>query len=168
MKELTQKYLKEIFDYKDGFLYWKVSLNLHIKIGSKAGSLHHTGYYNIGINGEKYLTHRLIYLYFNKTLPKMLDHIDNNRSNNKIENLRSSTRSENNRNAKKWKKSTSSIYKGVSWYRNKKWISYINFNKKRFHLGYFTNEIDAAKAYNIKAIELFGEYANLNVIKGDE
>ena len=38
-------------------------------------------------------------------------------------------------------------------------------NQKRIHIGYFTNEIDAAIAYNKKAIELFGEFACLNIIK---
>ena len=43
---------------------------------------------------------------------------------------------------------TSSRFKGVSWHKaNEKWKAYINIDKKRFHLGYFINEIDAFKAY---------------------
>jgi len=60
---------------------------------------------------------------------------------------------------------SSSIYKGVSWHRNeKKWRSRIRYNYEFISLGYFHNEIDAAKAYNQKARELFGEYAYLNII----
>lgn len=58
---------------------------------------------------------------------------------------------------------SSSKYKGVSWHiiRNK-WISHVKHNKKTHHLGYFDIEEDAALAYNQKAKELFGEFANLN------
>jgi hypothetical protein len=37
-------------------------------------------------------------------------------------------------------------------------------NKKRIHLGYFKNEEEAAIAYNVAAVELYGEYARLNII----
>ena len=60
---------------------------------------------------------------------------------------------------------TSSKYKGVSWHKRiKRWSAKINYRKQAIHLGYFKDEIDAAKAYNAKAIELFGEYACLNKI----
>ena len=41
-------------------------------------------------------------------------------------------------------------------------------NKKLNHLGYFKSSMDAAKAYNKAAIKLFGEYANLNILSGNE
>ena len=52
MKEITQEYLKFLFTYKDGFLYWK-NINKYChnrKNGDKAGSLNQNGYYNIKIN----------------------------------------------------------------------------------------------------------------------
>ena len=62
----------------------------------------------------------------------------------------------------------SSKFKGVSWFkRTEKWKAQIQYRKKVIHLGYFKDEIDAAKAYNAKAIELFGEYACLNKIDDD-
>jgi hypothetical protein len=57
-----------------------------------------------------------------------------------------------------------SKYKGVSMRRGK-WIAAINKDGKRYNLGTFKNEIDAAKAYNAKALELFGEFAWLNEIE---
>ena len=62
-------------------------------------------------------------------------------------------------------KNNTSGYKGV--YFNKKankWMSYIRYNNKLINLGLFVNPIDAAIAYNNKALELFGEYARLNII----
>jgi hypothetical protein len=55
----------------------------------------------------------------------------------------------------------SSIYVGVKKYNNK-WVSQISINKKKIGLGYYYNEIDAAKAYDIGAIKYFGNDATLN------
>ena len=86
---LTQKEVCDYFDYVDGILYWKVQKANAIKIGQAAGSLdERTGYYRIHINSKMYKTHRLIFLYHHGYLPNYVDHIDNNRTNNRIENLR--------------------------------------------------------------------------------
>ena len=62
-------------------------------------------------------------------------------------------------------KNKSSKYKGVSLRKNtKKYRACIHINKKRYDLGSFNNEDDAARAYNIKAKELFGEFAYLNEV----
>jgi group I intron endonuclease len=67
---------------------------------------------------------------------------------------------------KKINKNSSSKYVGVSWDKSsKKWVSYINYMKKRYRLGLFEIENDAALAYNIKALELYGEDAKLNIIE---
>ena len=98
--------------------------------------------------------------------PKKLeiDHIDNNPLNNQKKNLRICTRSQNLANKPKYKIGTSK-YKGVSWDKhNNKWVSCIKYNQKNIHLGRFKNEIDAAKAYNERAKELFKEFAYLNEV----
>ena len=166
MKEITQQQIRSLFNYKEGNLYWKnVKPNRMVKNGDKAGSLNKiTGYYTISINNKAHLTHRLIYLYHHEFLPKFLDHIDRNRSNNKIENLREVTLSQNNRNSKPSKNSLSE-YKGVSWDKKiNKWIAQIKYQNKNIGLGSFDNEIEAALTYNTKATELFKEYAYLNNI----
>lgn len=59
---------------------------------------------------------------------------------------------------------TFSKYKGVTWRNHaKRWTSQIVFDKKLKHLGYFKDETEAAKAYAEKAIEYYGEFANLNI-----
>ena len=63
------------------------------------------------------------------------------------------------------KEGSSSIYIGVFYVkRNKNWMAKIPFNGKSIYIGKFKNEIDAAKAYNAKAIELYGDKARLNII----
>lgn len=90
------------------------------------------------------------------------DHIDGNGLNNQKSNLREATHEQNRRNTKSYKNGVSK-YKGVSYRKDsKKWRSIINFNKKVIRLGYFSSEIEAAKAYDVKAKELFGEFAWLN------
>jgi len=94
------------------------------------------------------------------TKPKtFVDHKDHNGLNNQKHNLRESTHAQNqmNRNCYEGFK-----YKGVSYIKLNKWRARIKFNQKQIHLGYFTDEIQCAKAYDIKAKELFGEFANLN------
>lgn len=60
---------------------------------------------------------------------------------------------------------STSNYLGVSWFkRDSCWRGWIKHNGKQIHLGYFDTEVEAAKAYNEKAIELFGEFANLNLV----
>ena len=77
----------------------------------------------------------------------VVDHIDNNKLNNNLENLQLTS---NRHNCSKDKKGTSK-YTGVSWHKaSKKWASQIRINGKVKHIGYFSNEIDASKAYQSK------------------
>jgi len=63
------------------------------------------------------------------------------------------------------KDNASSKYFGVSFIkREKKYRACISKDKKSYHLGSFTDEIESARTYNIKAVELYGKYANLNII----
>lgn len=91
------------------------------------------------------------------------DHIDRNPLNNRRNNIRISTPSQNSFNSSKFTRATTSKYKGVCYHKHKKlWIASVSANKKRYHLGYFKNEIDAANAYDLKAKELHNDFAALN------
>jgi hypothetical protein len=75
----------------------------------------------------------------------VINHIDFNKSNNKVDNLEIITNRENCN--KKHLKSTSK-YVGVHWNKEKrKWKSTIRINGNRNHLGYFNNELEASEAY---------------------
>ena len=67
-------------------------------------------------------------------------------------------------NSKK-QKGSSSKYKGVTFDKwTSRWESYIGYNGEKIHLGRYKSEEKAALVYNEKAKELFGEFANLNII----
>ena len=108
--------------------------------------------------------HRLVAKAFilNLTDLPCVDHKDRNCLNNHLSNLRWCTRKENQQNMSKHKYTTS-VYKGVCFHKTaNKWIAKICHNGRSIHLGYFTNESDAGKAYDRKASELFGVFAKLN------
>lgn len=91
-----------------------------------------------------------------------IDHINHVGLDNRKSNLRICTHQENNMNRKS-NKISSSKFKGVCWDKSKnKFKAYIKINKKLYNLGRFDSELDAALAYDAKALELFGEYAYLN------
>lgn len=91
------------------------------------------------------------------------DHIDSNGLNNQRSNLRPATASQNRWNMRK-REGRTSKYKGVYWHKKtRKWMARIGHLYKHKYLGNFTNEIDAAKAYDSAAIKLFGEFAFLNL-----
>lgn len=148
--EVTQSQLHKLFDYKDGNLIWKVDKSPQVKVGDIAGYLSQIGYIYIGIDGKLYRAHRLIYLYHNGYLPLSIDHIDGNKTNNKIENLRSATTSQNQMNSKINTRNTSGI-KGVVWHkRDKKWIVRVRVKSKTYCIGYFDDK-ELAKASAIEA-----------------
>lgn len=80
-----------------------------------------------------------------------------------LENLNYKSRSHNSQNRPK-NSNCSSQYTGVYKNNRNKWISEIRKDNKKYSLGSYDNEKDAAIAYNIKAIELFGNDATLNSI----
>ena len=90
------------------------------------------------------------------------DHKDGNGLNNQKSNLRRATHSQNLANQKKSR--GKSKYKGVHQCERGRWRACITYNNKNIKLGRFDTEIEAARAYNIKAEELFGEFACINIL----
>lgn len=93
---------------------------------------------------------------------KMIDHIFGNGLDNQRANLRPCNKSQNMMNSNKVIHKTSK-YKGVYWHKeHNKWVAHISDNGKQKTLGDFMDEIEAAKAYDKKAVEMFGEFARPN------
>ena len=150
---MIKNILETDFKYEDDKLYrlHKQPKKWHCCNDLKVNT---NGYINIYINKKLYLLHRVIYKYFNEewditdsSSNNQIDHIDINPLDNRIENLRVATCSQNTRNQKKLN-NCSSKFKGVSWHKgSSKWEAKISIDGKSKHLGYFTNEEEAAEAY---------------------
>jgi hypothetical protein len=136
---LSKEYLQSLFDYRDGELYWKK------RNQRKAGCINGESYRHIVINGKLYKSHRLIFMLHHGYMPEFIDHIDNDRLNNKIENLRPATKQQNCWNRTINKNNKSGI-KGVSWCKlTKKWKVQGRVDKKVVHLGVYPTLEEAAK-----------------------
>lgn len=163
MDKITQAHLKEL-------LYYEPETGDFIRLirrgaaiaGDVAGKAHYSGYWYIRISKKHYAAHRLAWFYTHGFWPKEdIDHINNDRSDNRIVNLRECTRSQNIQNSKLYKKSSSG-FKGVSKSkRNKKpWFSQIQVEGKLKYLGSYISPDLAHKAYCDAADKYFGEFAN--------
>lgn len=159
-------HFQECSSSKSG-LVWKNPTSLRFKPGDPAGSLKPHGYWVVRINKKDYYVHRILYLLRNKKDPGNfeVDHTINDGDKNNKKDLRLANRSQNAANGKKKKYKTEpqSRWKGVYKKRNK-WAAQAWLNNKKYHLGCFDKEEQAALAYNVFAQKHFGVYAVLNII----
>ena len=98
---------------------------------------------------------------------KHVDHIDGNVLDCRKQNLRFASSSENNQNSRKKRaKHATSKFKGVYWDKQlSKFRARIYHKGKNHHIGLFDNEVDAALAYNKKAVDFFAPFAYLNTVE---
>jgi len=142
------------YDYITGNFYWSVNspTGRHSK-GDIAG-YEQRGYLALSINKKRILLHRLAWFVVYGELPTgIIDHINRDITDNRIENLRDVTRMENGMNRKVSSNNTSG-FTGVCWVKNsKKWVAQISNNKKRILIGYFDDKESAIVARKEKEIE---------------
>lgn len=122
-----------------------------------------SGYMTGVVASEGVLAHRIAWAIVMGRHPKdTIDHKNGIRDDNRFINLREATRAEQARNTSSSRGSTSE-YLGVSFRVDRgRWRANIRANGKQKHLGYFDNEIDAAKAYDQASLKYFGEFSRLN------
>jgi len=142
---ITQLRLKELVTYNKstGIFTWKVD-KARAKRGDALGSKTALGYIETSIDGEKYLVHRLVWLYTYGNFPKNnIDHINGIPNDNRICNLRDVTQKQNMMNTKLQCNSTSK-QRGVSYAaRDSKWRSYITIDNKQVFLGQYSCKLAA-------------------------
>ena len=159
------------YDPDTGDLWWTKQNRSGRQFEKPAGSFYKTSGYiyiksRVGLVVYRCLAHRVAWFIHYDVWPKdQIDHINGDRTDNRIVNLREATGSENQGNRKIHEGGTSK-YKGVSWKKQySKWVAKIVVNHKNIHLGYYDNEEKAALAYNKAALEYFGEFAKINIIE---
>jgi len=94
-----------------------------------------------------------------------VNHIDRNILNNNVDNLRFATLSQ--AQAHKITRTGKCVYRGVEAHIHR-WVAIITMNNKKIYLGIYKSAKDAARAYDEKSKELYGEFANLNYISDDD
>lgn len=145
----TQERLKELFEYREGRLYKKFWNGGNVKAGEEAGCLRKSrGYRCVSVDNILYQEHRLIWkMIYGKDPDHTIDHINGNRSDNRIENLRDVVPLLNSHNRGKGKSNTSG-YLGVSFSKREgKFRAQMRFNGKSKQIGLFDTAEDAAIAY---------------------
>lgn len=155
---ITKEVLQQLFEYKDGEIYWKESPAQGVKKGQKTGTPTKRGDF-VGVLGKRFYKHKLIFTMFYGYYPGTIVFKDGNRSNCRIENLKEVTRARA-LTKSRIRKDNVSGYKGVSWSNSrKKWVGVIVRDKQRKHLGYFEDKEIANEFYQKEA-------ANYNQLEG--
>ena len=160
---LTQKEAHRLFEYKDGVLFWKErpKHSRKSKDDMTAGTITTGGYLKLTIKQKKFYVHQVIFLMQHGHIPKLVDHVDGNPSNNRIENLRESSKSLNACNSKT-RSDNRSGHKGVVWSKAcSKWAAKIQFKKHSLHLGVFEDFELACLVSDEARILYHGEHARI-------
>lgn len=135
--------LHQILDYHpDGYFIWKEKTNRRVVVGSRAGWTR-SEYDQIKVEGKVYTVHRLVFFYHHGYFPKMVDHINGDKKDNRIENLRECSASQNSQNRKKRTDNTSGE-SGVSPCGNR-WQVSVTVDSRVHWGGRFNTKQEAVK-----------------------
>jgi hypothetical protein len=151
-REFLRAHLR--YDPVTGLLYRKST-------GKVASKRYTHRYPRVSIKGVYYYAHRLIWrMEISDVVPDEIDHINEDKDDNRLENFRPASRFENMSNKSKAISNTSG-YKGVNWHvQHDKWNARITVHKRRIHLGYF-DDLEAAHAAYVEAAKKYhGDFAN--------
>ena len=138
---VTPEELAQVLKYENGKVYWKVKVAKKIIPGQEAGSPEGKGYIGIRYKKKLYKAHRVVWCLCKGEWPpadKEIDHINQNKTDNRIENLRVVCRKTNAQNQ------THKGYRKVG----KRYHARIKTDCKEIHLGSFATAEEAANAYN--------------------
>lgn len=161
--EIPTERLFEVFnvDFELGLLFWKIKSAKQIKIGKGLGWKNANGYLMVGLDYKQTMVHRIIWAMKYGVWPKnQIDHINGNKTDNRIKNLREVTNAQNCANRKKSSILSKTGIRGVFFDKNrKKFRAQITKNGKSTHLGMFMTVEDACAAYIAASQQLHGEYS---------
>lgn len=168
---IPQGHLREIFEYRDGVLFWKYD-SRRLKqwntryAGKKAGWDGNLGYTNIyfvaresnGLSRDRNIArHRLVYCFFHGHYPPQVDHINGNRGDDRIENLRAATATQNCANRRKMNNNTTGC-PGVRLHCDGHYEARVQFAGKRHNVGFFRTLEEARIAIVAASKKIKGEW----------
>ena len=135
------------YDPNSGDLIRRVNAAGNARAGDKVCRRNGNGYFRVTHNYKPYYVHRIIWLMVHGDWPpNEIDHVNQNRSDNRIENLRAVDHANNNHNQTLRNTNTSGIM-GVNWSNQRnKWVVYIYTDARKKHLGYFIDFFEAVCA----------------------
>jgi hypothetical protein len=142
---MTQDELKAlvVYDAETG-RFTATANRVGVEAGRELGGITAHGYVQMGLHGKIYYAHRLAWFYVHGRMPSEIDHINRNRSDNRLANLREVTRSQNNMN--RLGKPSRSNHPGV-WKNKSGWCAVIRVGGQRRYLGNFRTIEQASLAY---------------------
>jgi len=147
--DITREEVLQVIEpnFETGKLYWKTRRGGAAIKGGEAGSSTNDGYVKVHLNKKSYPAHRLMWLLYHGEHPEnFVDHINGDRSDNRICNLRIVTKAENAKNRRATKGSKSGL-NGVVWRNDShKWRAFIRWDNRLEHLGSYIDFFEAVCA----------------------
>jgi len=161
MKEIDIALIKELISYDSvtGEFRRKTSGG-GVTGGALAGTIGNCGYRIISLKKNRFVAHRLAWvLTYGRWPQDQIDHINGDRSDNRLINLREATQSQNNANSK-LREDNPCQAKGVSFFKQtQKYRAYVTVDGKQHHLGYFPTLEEAIQARIQSFTAIYGEFA---------
>lgn len=156
--------LKACFNYDEATgIFTHALARQGVKLGARADRWATKDYRRVKLDYIEYAAHRCAWYYVHGIWPSNeIDHINGDPSDNRICNLREADKFQQAANMRKHVTGTTSRFKGVSFVKygtTYKWRAAIFCNGKRTYLGWFDNEIEAARAYCVASGRMFGEFS---------
>ena len=152
---ITCEEVRQLFEYND-------QTGQLLRSGRPVGTPHSLGYLKVKIRGRTYFVHRLVFLYCYGRWPIRLDHINRDKTDNKLSNLRECSHEHNNANRGMMRNNTSG-FKGVHFHRSSGyWKAQVGYEV----VGYYKTKKEAAVAYDQFAILRYGSSAVTNAELG--